>query len=293
MEAPVDLLLITYNRRGYLEKMLPRLLEDPAPFNLYCWDNHSTDGTADIIRSIDDPRIVKRHFHPENVGQAEPCLWFFENAQSDVVGKVDDDVLLPSGWIERIAPLIQQEPKFGMLGCWVYMESDWYEDIAKVNTIQAHGVEIFQSTTIGGHSFLARREYLKKYCNADSPYYSHGLPIDRMQMSLDGLISGYPLPLMFAHNMDDPRSPLNIETRKGEGFKPSSAQTARKLGFRSVEDYVAWIEADAYFRQKVPYERQVLWHQIQKDRSLIGRLKKKMMRATLPKGKPKKMVASI
>jgi len=291
MQNSVDLLLITHNRRGYVEKMLPKLLEDPTPFNLYCWDNHSTDGTADLLRSIDDPRIAHRHFHPENANQCEPCLWFLENAQSDVVGKVDDDVLLPPGWMDTIAPLIQQEPRFGMLGCWIFMESDWFEEIAKTNVIRVQGTDIFRSTMLAGHSFLARREYLKKYCIANSPRYSHGLPVDRLQMSLDGLISGHPLPILFAHNMDDPRSPYNLATKPGTTFQSSSALTARKLGFKDVEDYAKWIEADAYFRQKVSFKRQIQWMLLQEDQTLLGKFKRKWLGAMLPKQRPENILS--
>lgn len=290
MQTSVDLLLITHNRLGYVEKMLPKLLEDPTDFNLYCWDNHSTDGTAELLQSIDDPRIVERHFHPENVNQCEPCLWFFENAKSDVVGKVDDDVLLPAGWIDQIAPLIRQDERFGMLGCWIFMESDWHEDIATTNIINIQGTPIFRSTMLAGHSFLARREYLQRYCIANSPHYSHGLPVDRIKMSLDGLISGHPLPLLFAHNMDDPRSPLNLETKPGMAFQSSSALTARKLGFKNIEDYAAWIEADAYFRQKVSFRKQLQWMALQEDSSFLGKVKRKIMAATLPKQRPENIL---
>ncbi|MEQ9022138.1 MAG: glycosyltransferase, partial [Pseudomonadales bacterium] len=126
-------LLITWNRRDYVEKTLSNLLVDPSDFRLYCWDNASQDGTADLIASINDPRVVKRHFNKENVNQYEPCIWFFETATSDVIGKVDDDILLPAGWTERIAPMIRQEPKFGMLGCWIFMPEDWNESLAQKN----------------------------------------------------------------------------------------------------------------------------------------------------------------
>ena len=57
---PVDLLLITWNRREYVEKTLENLLADPSDFQLYCWGNGSEDGTADLIASIDDPRVEER-----------------------------------------------------------------------------------------------------------------------------------------------------------------------------------------------------------------------------------------
>jgi len=272
MSQPVDLLLITWNRRDYVEKTLSNLLADPSDFRLYCWDNASTDGTADLIASINDPRVIKRHFNKENVNQQEPCMWFFETATSDVIGKVDDDILLPEGWTERIAPMIRKEPKFGMLGCWIFMPEDWNETLAKQNIIELSGERVFRCTGIAGHSFLARRDYLQRYYHKP---HSHGIPVDRTRMSLDGLVSGCPVPLLYAHNMDDPRSPLNVKTKLGS-LGTDAALTARSLKFESAEAYGQWIAADALHRQTVPFDQQLQRARLSQDQTLIGKIKRKL-----------------
>ncbi len=38
--------------------MLANLLADPSDFRLYCWDNASEDGAADLIAKLDDPRVA-------------------------------------------------------------------------------------------------------------------------------------------------------------------------------------------------------------------------------------------
>lgn len=277
MVQPVDLLLITWNRREYVEKTLPTILSDPSDFRLYCWDNGSQDGTADLIAAIDDPRVVKRHFNSENVGQYKPCMWFFETATSDILGKVDDDILLPAGWVDRIAPMVRKEPKFGMLGCWIFMPEDWNETLALHNIIELSGERVFRCTTIAGQSFLARKEHLVRYSIPNEESYSHGLPVNRMQMSLDGLISGYPLPILYAHNMDDPRSPMNVKTKSGN-LGSDAALTARKLKFESAEDYAKWIAADARRRQEIPFDKQIERELLLRDHSLMGRLKRKLLK---------------
>lgn len=252
MSQPVDLLLITWNRREYVEKTLPNLLADPSDFRLYCWDNASTDGTADLIASINDPRLVKRHFNKENAVQYQPCLWFFETATSDVIGKIDDDILLPEGWTERIAPMIRKEPKFGMLGCWIFMPEDWNETLAQHNIVELSGERVFRCMGIQGQSFLARRDYLIRYHKKTR----HGLPVARFTMSVDGLVNGYPVPLLYAHNMDDPRSPMNVKTKSGP-LGLDSALSARNLKFDSAEAFGQWIAADALRRQTVPFDKQM------------------------------------
>lgn len=271
MSPPVDLLLITWNRREYVEKTLPNLLADPSDFRLYCWDNASTDGTADLIASINDPRLVKRHFNKENVVQYQPCLWFFETATSDVIGKVDDDILLPEGWTERIAPMIRKEPKFGMLGCWIFMPEDWNKTLAQHNIVELSGERVFRCMGIQGQSFLARRDYLIRYQKKTR----HGLPVARYTMSMDGLVSGYPVPLLYAHNMDDPRSPMNVKTKSGR-LGLDSALSARAFKFESAEAFGQWIAADALHRQTVPFDQQLQWERLSQDQTLIGKIKRKL-----------------
>ncbi len=238
MPDPVDLLLITWNRRHYAEKTIANLLADPADFRLYCWDNASEDGTADLIASLDDPRIVVKHFSRKNLKQKVPCLWFFEMAESDVIGKVDDDILLPHGWIERIAPMVRAEPRFGMVGCWVFMEDDWDEELAQQRSMSIGGFSIQPSIGFAGCAFLCRTAHARRY----AVLTDSGIPLNRTRMTLDGLVHGCALPVLFAHHMDDPRSPHYV----GGGLdRPDASLTARNHGFRDEAAYAAWIARDA------------------------------------------------
>lgn len=272
MAAPVDLLLITHNRRAYLEKSLPALLADPSDFRLHCWDNASSDGTAELVADQSDPRIVARHRHLENANQLEPSFWFFERAAGDVWGKVDDDILLPRGWLDRLAPLVRDEPRFGMLGCWIFMPEDWDEELAAHNVVTVAGTRVFRCVTIQGQSFLARAEVLRRYADRAKV----GFPVNRVRMSVDGLVSGYPLPLLQAHNMDDPRSPHCL-VGLDEPLGAQAALTARRQGFRTGREYADWIAADALWRQERPFRSQLFWVRARQDRSRWGRLRWRLL----------------
>ncbi|MEQ1546822.1 glycosyltransferase [Methyloglobulus sp.] len=268
---PVDLLLISWNRREYLEKTIANLLADPADFRLYCWDNASEDGTADIIASLNDPRVVQKHFSKENIKQRTPSLWFFDQAQSDVVGKVDDDILLPHGWIERIAPLIRGNRNFGRLSCWNYMEDDWDEDLAAHKIITVDGVKVLRNVWVGGTSFLARLENLIPFIQSEPA--GHGFPIDQFLMTKAGLINGYPLPMLFAHHMDDPRSKYCLMNNTGLVGEHDSA-TARHFGFTNADDYGKWIAADAQKILSDPFLLQFKRMRINRNQSLFGKIRR-------------------
>jgi glycosyltransferase involved in cell wall biosynthesis len=268
--TPPDLLLITWNRKHYLEKTIEHLLKQDQDFRLYCWDNASADGTGDIINSINDPRVVKKVFSKENVKQREPCLWFLENAKSDVVGKIDDDILLPDDWINTLLPLIRSNPNYGMLACWIFMESDWDENLAKHKIKDIDGQRIFHTSWVAGQSFLAKKEVLKKYITNDG----YGFPIDQMKMTIDGYINGYPLPLMFAHNMDEPRSPSYFDSK---GFGEHGALTARVRGFKTNAEYANWIAQDARNQLTYSLAKQLSDYHQRLNPSLRLKIKRKIL----------------
>lgn len=65
----ISLVIPTHNRLEYTQKTIPRLLEDPTEeFELYLWDNASTDETAEYLKSLDDPRIMAVHISKTNEG---------------------------------------------------------------------------------------------------------------------------------------------------------------------------------------------------------------------------------
>ncbi|MFC1812286.1 methyltransferase domain-containing protein [Thermodesulfobacteriota bacterium] len=255
LNSVVDLLLISWNRREYLEKTLANLLSMHSDFRLYCWDNASHDGTADIIAGITDPRIIKKYFSKENVIQRLPCLWFINQAKNELVGKIDDDILLPHGWIETIGQIILSNKQFGLLGCWCGMPDDWNEHLAQHKIISFKNVSIFQNLWIQGHSFLIRHEYFNKYFKTGNNY-TYGLPIDQLRMNSNGLINGWPLPLLLAHNMDDPRSDHCL-IKEEKGLNDQAALTARWRGFSSLRDYENWIRRDFELILKESFEEQL------------------------------------
>ncbi|WP_404361159.1 glycosyltransferase family 2 protein [Methylotuvimicrobium sp. KM1] len=272
---PVDLLLITWNRREYLVKTLDNLLADDTDFRLYCWDNASEDGVADIINSLNDPRVAKKNFSKENVKQRTPTLWFFENAKSDVVGKIDDDILLPHGWVDVIAPIIRQNEQFGRLSCWNYMQEDWNEQLAAHKIININGVRVFRNMWVGGASFLARLDHLTPFIKPENEGY--GFPIDQYRMSSSGLINGYPLPMLFAHHMDDPRSEHCLMAKNGVVGSQDSV-TARYFGFTDPFEYGRWIAEDARNTLRDPVSLQIKRERLRRDQTLIGKIKRKLNR---------------
>jgi len=244
MDNIPDLLFLTWNRKEYAQRTLTTLLENTEDFRLYCWDNGSKDGTAEFVASLKDDRIVERFSCPVNVRQAYPTQWLLEKSQSSLIGKVDDDTLLPHGWISRLSEAVLEIPQSGMIGCWTFWPEDYErnKEFADKNIISFGQHKILQSCTPGGTAFLMRKDIAEQYY--DSKTNGNAFPISRVQMTKDGLINGWIFPLLWVEHMDDPRSEHCLMNRSDK-LGRHAALTARTRGFQSAAEYQKWIMSDA------------------------------------------------
>ena len=273
MPEPAELLLITHNRLPYVKKSVARLFEDQSDFRVYWWDNASKDGTTEWVESLNEPRIVRKHHSEENVNQRDPTFWFFQESKSDVLGKIDDDILLPPGWTAQLARMVRADSRYGVLGCWIFMEEDWSEDWANRRAIYVGGYKVLRNVGVQGQSCLARKEVLTAYASRDG----YGFPVDQVRMTRDGFINGFPMPPPFGHNMDDPRSPHYIAQREDQ-----KGITAVKLGFKTTESYAKWIEADAWERQRLPFPIQRALYALDGMDGRVGNVLRRMVTPVLP-----------
>jgi hypothetical protein len=272
MKEPVDILFITYNRIDYVNKTINHLLGDKANFRLYLWDNGSKDGAADIIGGLKDERIAERHLCPVNVMQAYPTEWFLERCSSEIIGKIDDDTIAPYGWIDKIGNTIKKNDSLGMIGCWTFWPQDYERNRIKASkkVIDFEDHQILHNSYIGGTAFLMRRDNAKKYFIKN--HMGNAFPINRIKMTVDGYISGWYFPLIYAEHMDDPRSEYCLMTKK-DGFNKNAALTAKVRNIKTPEQYLKWIMKDADIILNTPVKQQL--KNIQSEYSLINRIKRK------------------
>ena len=257
MSDPYDILLITWNRLDYVKLTLPRLLSDPEDFRLYWWDNASTDGAYDYVMACKDERIVMRYRSEENVKQAEPTRWFLRHSRSDLVGKIDDDILVPNGWAKNIVQALRENEQLGMLGCWTFWMEDFERnrEMAMRKVVKVGRHRILQNAWIGGAALLLRKQLALKYLNQRPD--GNALPINKEEMSLDGYISGWYFPLIWVEHMDDPRSAYCLMNQLG-GMEKRPALTAKLRGIKSSEDYKSWMMSNADLILRTSVKSQLL-----------------------------------
>jgi glycosyltransferase involved in cell wall biosynthesis len=209
------IVLVTHNRLEYTKKTIARLLEDTTEeFDLYVWDNASTDETPEYIEdAVKDPRIVKVILSKENVGQTGAMNDAWNRTKAELVGKVDNDCLVAPGWTRIFAKAHQDIKRLGAVACWHYPLDEFDEDAArKAGKIQKFGGhQIFRHPWVCGSAFLMKRSMFLRYgpwklgCDVGTTDYF-------FNMALRGEINGWYYPLILQEHMDDPRSKHSLVT---------------------------------------------------------------------------------
>ena len=104
-EPSLSLVMPAFNEQATILEAVGRVLEQTFVAELIIVDDASTDGTADLIATIDDPRVIAlRHSH--NQGKGAALRTGFARAQAAYVG-IQDAVLdyHPADYALPFAPL--------------------------------------------------------------------------------------------------------------------------------------------------------------------------------------------
>lgn len=159
----VTVLLPVYNGEAYLREAVDSVLRQTYPdFELLVIDDGSTDGTPDILRSYEDPRLrVVRN--EVNQGLARTLNRGLQLARGEYVARQDaDDVWEPELLAVQVA-FLDRNPDIAMVGC-AFREIDQHGTPGRTRTLPCSPDEIhwdlhFHNTFI--HSGVTiRREVL-------------------------------------------------------------------------------------------------------------------------------------
>ncbi len=112
-----SIVMITMDRLHLLRSCFEKVLANTtATDQIVLWDNASTDGTVEFLRSMEnsDPRL-KVLYSETNIGlnaYAEACKF----ATNEFIIELDDDIIdAPKGWDEELVRAIRHFPQMGYL----------------------------------------------------------------------------------------------------------------------------------------------------------------------------------
>ncbi|HLG27608.1 MAG TPA: glycosyltransferase [Paenisporosarcina sp.] len=126
-------MIVTYNRIELTKQTLNSIFENTdCPYNLVVVDNNSTDGTLEYLYGACADEISERgflkgfkiHRNEQNRGIAVGRNQALQLAEDEWLSTLDNDVLVPKGWLTQCIEILRDNPMYGMLG--VNMEGVTY-----------------------------------------------------------------------------------------------------------------------------------------------------------------------
>lgn len=117
----VSLMMITFNRLNLTKRTIESIYKTVnVPFNFIIVDNNSTDGTVDYLKSLSSEKDnIKLILNSKNLGIAKgrnQALKLANDLKSEWFATVDNDVLLPSNWLNECINIMKNNPQYGCIG---------------------------------------------------------------------------------------------------------------------------------------------------------------------------------
>lgn len=109
----VSVLLATYNGALHIEEQLRSLSGNSTPFTVHWLDDHSTDGTREVVRTVAASlRLEMREWKcDERLRVPGAFFWLLENVRSDVYLFCDHDDIWQPGKIDATAKALTAGPE--------------------------------------------------------------------------------------------------------------------------------------------------------------------------------------
>lgn len=180
-----------------------------------------------------------------NMGISLPTNLFWEASEAEFLGKVDNDTLVPPGWLARLVDAFQKSDRLGVVGG--YHFNPGYADLKALDrrVVDINGVGLVPDAFIGGCCYLFRKSLQKKmgYLFVKPNLKTHGWTEYQMAICLNGYNNGYLYPLLPVEHFDDPLDENNLAfSAHAETSRISFGERKMSLNRREA---LAWCMRDA------------------------------------------------
>lgn len=231
-QAMIDILMITHDRPHYTRLALTRLLETcDETVRVWLWQNGDHKETVELVREMaSHPRVGRLHHSRENQMLRGPTNWFWRNADGQLLGKVDDDCLVPHGWIDALRQAHQDVPELGVVSCWPFLKDDFVPELAagKISRLGKH--QVLLNHWVGGSGYLMKRRLFKDLGALGEREAFTGYCL---RAAGRGWVNGWYYPFLLMDHMDDPRSPYTRMKTEAD-FQQMASLSSRRFGTPSL-----------------------------------------------------------
>lgn len=116
----LDILYVTHNRLEYTHASFQALLVNTdwdLVNELYVVDDLSVDGTYDYLdRKLEDSPVEATLMRKDFGGPVAAMNWMLDRTEATVFAKVDNDLIVPPGWLGTMLGVIENNPDLDALG---------------------------------------------------------------------------------------------------------------------------------------------------------------------------------
>jgi GT2 family glycosyltransferase len=160
----IAIVVLTHNRAHLVGQCVENVLKrvSDATAEIVIWDNASTDGTPEVLATIDDPR-VKVIRSEKNIGQSGYARAFRETTAPYLI-ELDDDVTnAPQDWDRTLRDAFIALPQVGFLAA--DLEDDPNDEASRYRhhirphlytLVEENGVRILKGPAGGGCAMTSR-----------------------------------------------------------------------------------------------------------------------------------------
>ena len=160
----IAIVVLTHNRLHLVSKCVENVLlrTSDATREIVIWDNASTDGTAEYLDTVNDPRLrVIRS--EQNVGQNGYARAFRETTAPYLLELDDDIVDAPADWDKMMLDAYKALPRVGFLAA--DLEDDPHDEASHVRhhvrpheytLVEENGVRLLRGPAGGGCAMTSR-----------------------------------------------------------------------------------------------------------------------------------------
>jgi GT2 family glycosyltransferase len=170
VKRTVSLVISVWNRKDDLRENLASIRRQTVPPDeIVVVDNHSHDGTPEMVVA-EFPDVVLIRMPHSAYGACETFNIGFASARGEFVGILDDDVVLPPDFVERMLAEFDREPETTAILSPKVVEPempDWYLNAPEVNTAR-------YLATFRGCGSMARHDAIRKAGYYDERFFIFG-----------------------------------------------------------------------------------------------------------------------
>jgi len=172
----ISFVIAAKNEEGYIADCLKSVFSQElgTPFEVIVVDNHSSDGTTELVASqFPQARLIIEEQQGSNAARHRG----YAEAKGDLVIFLDADVRLPAGWLAKVVKRFEASAGLAALSShYIYYDFPWYLSFAKA--VLQYGIYypwvyltnnlLNLTATIVGGVIVIRAEALRKIGGLDT-----------------------------------------------------------------------------------------------------------------------------